>query len=148
MKALAAIIVALTLTACATAHREPAPAFRPALEAHLNAIAARDIDALIPTLTSGEALPMLAPTGHKWNTRQDFIDFHRAWFAAADNGRLEFEIVSVIESTDLAHALMRYRYSSIDAAGATQTSTAWLTLTFALEGGGWRLVFDQNTLIS
>jgi hypothetical protein len=28
-----------------------------------------------------------------------------------------------------------------------QDTVSWLALTFALEDGGWRLVFDQSTLI-
>jgi hypothetical protein len=47
----------------------------------------------------------------------------------------------------MGHALIRYRYSSKDESGSVRTTVSWLALTFALEGGRWRLVFDQNTLI-
>jgi ketosteroid isomerase-like protein len=125
-----------------------APAFRAALEAHLAAVSARNLDALIPTLTSGNKLTMIAPNGYKWDTRQQFIDFHREWFAEKDDGKFETEIVSVTESPALAHALIKYRYSSKDAGGAPQSTVSWLALTFALESGSWRLVFDQNTRIA
>ncbi len=124
------------------------PPFRPALEKHLAAVAARDMDALLPTLTGGNELTMIAPNGHKFDTRQQYVDFHRQWFAAKDDGKLDIiEIARVIESPALAHALVKYRYSSKDKDGKMQASVSWLALTFALENGGWRLVFDQNTLI-
>jgi ketosteroid isomerase-like protein len=124
------------------------PPFRAAAQAHLAAISARNMDALLPTLTSGDALTMIAPNGHKFDTRQQYIDFHKQWFAAPDEGKLEAQIVSVTESPALAHALIKYRYTSRDASGKQQSTLSWLALTFALENGSWRLVFDQNTLIT
>lgn len=124
-----------------------APAFREAVETHLSAVASRNMEALLPTLTADPELTMIAPDGSKFDTRQQYVDFHRQWFAAPDRGRFEFEIVRLVQSQRLAQALVRYRYSSADAAGAHQ-STAWLSLTFALEDGAWRLVFDQNTAIA
>jgi hypothetical protein len=53
--------------------------------------------------------------------------------------------VSVIESPALSHALIKSRYTAKDAAGKRQSRVSWLALTFALEKGNWRLVFDQNT---
>ena len=114
---------------------------------HLAAIAARDMNALLPTLTRGPDLTMIAPNGAKLDTRQQYVDFHRRWFAAKDDGRLESEIVRLIESPSLGHALIRSRYTSKGEDGRTQTSATWLALTFALERGTWRLVFDQNTAI-
>jgi hypothetical protein len=128
--------------------KSSAPPFRPAVEAHLAAISARNLDALLPTLTSSDALPMIAPNGHKFDTRQQYIDFHKQWFAAPDGGKLEAQIVSVTESPALSHALIKSRYTSKDAAGKPQSTVSWLALTFALENGSWRLVFDQNTAIT
>jgi ketosteroid isomerase-like protein len=125
-----------------------APAFRPALETHLAAISGRNLDALLPTLTRGNALTLLAPDGKKLDTRQQFVDLHRGWFASKDEGKWEGEIVRVIETPALSQALVRYRYSSRQPDGKLRISENWLTLTFALEDGGWRLVFDQNTPIS
>jgi hypothetical protein len=125
-----------------------APPFRPAVEAHLAALSARKMEALLPTLTSGSALPMLTPNGYKFDTRQQYIDFHKQWFAAPDDGKLEAQIVSVIESPALSHALIKSRYTAKDAAGKQQSRVSWLALTFALEKGSWRLVFDQNTPIT
>jgi len=91
---------------------------------------------------------MIAPNGYKFDTRQQYIDFHRQWFATKDDGKFDvIEIARTIESPALGHALVKYRYSSKDQTGKTQATVSWLALTFALEKGGWRLVFDQYTLI-
>jgi hypothetical protein len=92
------VIGSLLLTpahAATAASKTAAPPFRPALEAHLAAIVARDLNALVPTLTSGNELAMIAPNGFKFDTRQQYIDFHKQWFAAPDGGKLEPQIVSV-----------------------------------------------------
>jgi ketosteroid isomerase-like protein len=123
------------------------PSLREAVEGHLAAIARRDLGALLPTLTEGKELTMIGPDGRKWDTKEQYVEFHRGWFAAKDDGKLEPTIVRVIEAPALGHALIRYRYRSRAASGQTQTTVAWLALTFATEHGRWRLVFDQNTLI-
>lgn len=132
----------------ARAQEETQP-FVPALEAHLDAVAAHDMDALLPTLTSGEKLTMITPEGDRLTTTQQYVDFHREWFAAGDDQEeLDFEVVNVVESPELSHALMRIHYVYTDPAGDRQNYTGWLTLTFALEDGRWALVFDQNTGIN
>ena len=123
------------------------PVFRTALDAHLAAISTRNLDALLPTITDGKNLPMISPSGYKFDTRQQFVDFHRQWFAADDKGKLDFEVVQVIETPKLAHALVKYRYTSTGKDGKIQSKDNWLALTFALENKSWRLVFDQNTAI-
>jgi hypothetical protein len=142
MNKAAAVIATVALAGCATI--EP-PAFRPAVDAHLKAIASRDIEALLPTLTLGDRLTMIAPNGFRWDTRQQYVDFHRQWFATPDGGKLDYEIVDTVESPALSHALIRYRYAT---SAQPESDPTWLTLTFALEEGAWRLVFDQNTSIS
>lgn len=125
-----------------------APPFRAAVQTHLDAIVARDMDRLLPTLTQGGDLTMIMPGGVTLETRQQYVDFHREWFATQDEGRLEPVIVRVVESPTLGHALVRYRYSAKDPTGKPHTIVSWLALTFALEDGRWGLVFDQNTPIS
>ncbi len=136
------VLMAILLGACS-----PPPPLRPAVEAHLAAVSARNMDALLPTLTDGENLFMITPNGHRFDTRRQYIDFHRQWFASNDGGKLEPEIIRIIETPGLGHAFIRYRYSFKDVAGKEQSMESWLALTFALENSSWRLVFDQNTLI-
>lgn len=142
-------VTAALLAVCATVHAASPPEgtpFHAAVQDHLAAIARRDLAALLPTLTEGKELTMIGPDGSKLDTREQYLDFHRAWFAAKDEGKLEPEIVRTIETPGLGHALIRYRYSAKGPSGPVRT-TAWLALTFAREHGRWRLVFDQNTLI-
>src|SRR5262245_4583933 len=142
----AASLLAGSLAGCvAVADTAYAPPFRPAVETHLSAIASRNMEALIPTLTTGEDLVMIAPNGMKWETRQQYVDFHRQWFASPDGGKLNYEIVSTVESPQLSQALVRYTYAT---AAQPKSDPTWLALTFALEDGAWRLVADQNTSIS
>jgi ketosteroid isomerase-like protein len=126
---------------------QSSPSFRSAVEAHVAAVARRDMDALLPTLATGDDLVMIAPNGFKFDTRRQYIDFHREWFATNDAGKLDPEIIHLIESPSLGHALIRYRYTSKNSSGTAQVIVSWLALTFALEQGAWRLVFDQNTAI-
>ena len=91
-----------------TVNTQSSPAFRTVLETHLSAISGRNMDALLPTITGGKDLPMIAPNGFKFDTRQQYVDFHRQWFATKDQGKLDFEIVRVIETPALAHALVKY----------------------------------------
>lgn len=148
-RALAATM--LLAPACAPAqspYEAGVPPLRGAVETHLAAIAVRDTTALLPTLTRGDTLTMIAPNGFKLDTRQQYLDFHRQWFATKDDGRYEAEIVRLVESPALGHALVKYRYRFKNSNGQPETIDAWLALTFALEDGAWRLVFDQNTALT
>jgi ketosteroid isomerase-like protein len=138
------LLVALAITASACAST---PSLRRAVEAHLQAVRTRNLDALLPTLTGGSDLRMIAPSGFQSTTRAEYVDFHRRWFASNDNGRFDPEIVHLVESPRLGHALIKLRYRATAPTGAVQDVMSWLALTFALEDGRWRLVFDQSTLI-
>jgi hypothetical protein len=136
------VALASYLSACAST-----PPLRPAVETHLQAVRTRNLDALLPTITTGSDLRMIAPDGSQSTTRAQYVDFHLKWFATNDNGRFDPEIVHVVESPRLGHALIKLRYRSTAPTGAAQEAVSWLALTFALENGAWRLVFDQSTLI-
>jgi len=138
------LLVALAIhpSACAST-----PPLRPAVETHLQAVRTRNLEALLPTITGGSDLQMIAPSGVQCTTRAQYVDFHRQWFASHDNGQFDPEIVHLVESPRLGHALIKLRYRATSPTGAVQDVVSWLALTFALEDGAWRLVFDQSTLI-
>lgn len=135
------VALAIDLSACASS-----PPLRPAVEAHLQAVRTRNLEALLPTITAGRDLWMIAPNGFQSTTRVQYVDFHRQWFASNDNGRFDPKIVHLVESPRLGHALIKLRYRATAPTGAVQDTVSWLALTFALEDGAWRLVFDQSTL--
>ncbi len=139
---LSAMLAMFVLSACSP-ETSARPDFRPALDAHLAAIAARDINAYQSTITDGEGLYLIFPDGGALPTREKVVGFHTDWFADP-NWVLEPEIANIIEGVDMATALLKYDYR--DTPEGVPRS-AWLLLVFKLEGGEWRLVHDQNTRI-
>jgi hypothetical protein len=141
---IALFLVALAIypSACAST-----PPLRPAVETHLQAVRTRNLEALLPTLTGGGDLRVIAPSGVQSTTKAQYVDFHRQWFASNDNGQFDPQIVHLLESPRLGHALIKLRYRATAPTGAVRDTLSWLSLTFALEEGSWRLVFDQSTLI-
>jgi ketosteroid isomerase-like protein len=139
-------MVAATLAAAGVAAGAAEPSLRATAQAHLTAIEARDLDALLATVTSHEKLTLLFPDGSEFATRKQYVDFHEQWFA--DRAwHFHGEVVDVIETAQLGHVLARYTYESPGKDGKVEAKNTWLALTFAKEDGRWRLVFDQNTRI-
>jgi len=136
------IPLAISASACTST-----PPLRHAVEMHLQAVRTRNLEALLPTITAGNDLRMIVPDGVQYTTRAQYVDFHRRWFASNDNGRFEPEIVHIVQSPRLGHVLIKLRYRATTPTGAVQDTASWLALTFALEDGDWRLIFDQSTLI-
>ena len=130
----------------AAAAADSACSLRETVTEHLRAVEARDLSALLETITAGEALPLLFGDGRKLDTRREFVALHEAWFAD-DSWRMQMRLESLIETAELGHALVRYRYTWRRDDGAKAQRESWLTLLFALEDDCWRLVFDQNTPI-
>ncbi len=140
------ILMVVLLGACNPPENPDIPPFRPAVEAHLAALKAHDMEALMPTLTSGNSLLMMDDSGIRSETLQEYIDYQRQWFASNVGSTIEPEILDVMESPAFGHALVHYRYSTPGPAGETQTLESWLTLTFDLENGSWRLSMRSETL--
>lgn len=130
-------------------HPEPsngAP-LRATLDAHLAAIQARDLDALLATVTSGPRLTLILPSGTVLSTRDEYRQLHVEWFAEKD-WRMIFEVLEVRELGDAGVGLVKYQAQALQPDGSFQTRReALLSLVFAREAGSWRLVFDQNTVI-
>jgi ketosteroid isomerase-like protein len=143
MRSLLLMLACATLAACA-APAPQRPDFRAALDAHLGAIAAKDLAAFAPTLTSRDDLMVIFPNGETIETTAGVVDFHREWFAD-DQWRMDPEVVKIIEGDDLSTALLKYAYRD---APDGEPRSSWLVLVFKLENGEWRLVHDQNTKIT
>ncbi|MCA8887508.1 MAG: DUF4440 domain-containing protein [Parvularculaceae bacterium] len=141
MRVVAGLVSLLLVSACAQS--APRPDFRVALDAHLGAIAAKDLDAFTPTLTSRDDLMVIFPNGSVIETTQGVVDFHRDWFAD-DQWRMDPQVVKIIEGDDLSTALLQYDYRDTPDG---EPRSSWLVLVFKLEDGQWRLVHDQNTKI-
>ncbi len=141
------VLFALILTGCASTYgprrAEPTPQLQGTIQAHLDAIQNRDLDTLLDTITTGERLTLIFPDGTLYETRAEYVAFHKEWFADP-NWTMTFEPIRTVESPGLATVLLRTTYEDDGPASRRQ---GFLALTFADGGDGWRLVMDQNTRI-
>ena len=143
LAALACLVLAAGCAAPADEAPAAAPeAFAAVAEAHVAAIAARDLDALLETITEHDSLTLVFPDGTTLHTRQQYVDFHAAWF---DDPAWTMDVRPVARVVRPGLAIAHLRTTYTDAAGPRD---AVLALTFADEGGAWRLVFDQNTRVA
>lgn len=137
-------MIALASLAIVSCTREtPRPDFRTALDAHLAAIQARDLDAFKATLTKDATLYTIFPNGEALTTTADAVLLHESWFKEK-NWQWDGEVVRIIEGADMATAILKYEYRDMPEG---EPRWAWLALVFKLEDGEWRLVHDQNTRI-
>ena len=141
------LFLPLVLTGCVSTygprHAGPSPRLEATIDAHLAAIQNRDLDALLDTVTRGERLTLIFPDGTLFETREQYVAFHQEWFSDPD-WTMTFEPIRTVESPGLATVLLRTTYEDDGPASRRQ---AFLSLTFADGGDGWRLVLDQNTRI-
>ena len=135
------MVLAVSIAACAPAK---APPLKPTLDKHIAAIMNRDFDSYTQTISKGETLPLIFPDGTLLESRAEVADFIKTWFAMP-GWRTALEPVSQIVGKDLAVVLLKTSYRDTPD-GADRY--AYLTLTFQLQDGQWRLVQDQNTRIT
>ncbi|MFF9348054.1 YybH family protein [Streptomyces sp. NPDC014734] len=117
--------------------------FTTALEHHLAAIDARDLDAYMETVHD-EATCIL-PDGRTVTGAEDVRAFHRDWFRDPD-WTMGTELTGSVVQDDTAVAVLRVDYRDLDAEGEPYRLSYLLGLVFARTDGRWLLVHDQNTL--
>ncbi len=116
--------------------------FHDALEQHLGAIRARDLDALGATLAGD--LVLVQSNGRTVRGSREFLALHRDWFQS-DRWSIETSAVETFVAGDLGLAVLRLIYEEPREGGPGIREESVLTLAFRREQGGWRMVFDQNT---
>ncbi|MBI1188792.1 MAG: DUF4440 domain-containing protein [Alphaproteobacteria bacterium] len=147
-RALAALPLAgLAVAAAADADAAIPGSYDWAVRRHLDAVQARDLDALARTLTNRDELILILPNGVMTRTKAEYIAFHREWFAAS-TWRIEFEELWAQTTLGIGQSLFRTRYVDQHTDGSPYESSAYLTLTFRREGTDWKLWHDQNTRIA
>lgn len=119
------------------------PDFDEAVRRHIASITNRDIAAFRSHLTRGNTLHTIVQSGHAFTTPAELIAIHEEWFKDPD-WTWEGELVHKVVGSDVAMALIKYRYRA--RADAEPFST-WLVYVFRLEDGEWRIVHDQNTAV-
>lgn len=140
------IVLTPLVASCATVPGPTAPSFQLQVERHITAIEARNLNEIEATITAGEDLLLILPSGKMSRTRADYMTFHRSLFGN-DQWAMTFEPVHLQTTGDYGHALYRVTFDG-DGAGPASPSPAFLSLGFRLENGEWRLVHDQNTAIT
>lgn len=139
-------------------HAKPAPAdeivpanvdgadFESLLQRHINAIQTRDLKAYAATITRGDTLYLVLPTGKLIPNRSGVLDYHRQWFADT-SWRMRFERLRTTVGEDSAIVFFHTIYDGNDDDGKPMHSEGYLTMIFRREAQGWALIHDQNTRI-
>lgn len=121
--------------------------FQQALEAHLDAITRRDLDAFAATLARSDELTVILPNGTRFKGYDRVIDMHSAWFADPD-WRMEAELLHTVERDAMALAVLLVTYDDLDQQGQPYQLRYYLSLVFTQAGADWLLIHDQNTPIA
>lgn len=135
-------ILFLILAGCG----EPEPdvaGFEATLNKHVSAIQNRNLDDIEATITTGTNLDLIFPGGKHTETRAEYLDFHKNWFAEPE-WSMKMEKVRQSVGQDMAYALFKSSYTDSEK-GKSITRTNWLSFTFKKEGAKWALIADQNT---
>ncbi|WP_433290594.1 YybH family protein [Actinoplanes sp. CA-030573] len=116
--------------------------FAEAVEAHLAAVSARDLDGYLKSVHDDVSLVL--PNGRLIEGREAISEFHREWFGDPD---WSWELSRLRTATvgETGMALCQVAYHDLDAEGRPYTMRYLLSLTFAQVGGDWLLLHDQNT---
>src|SRR5689334_12514546 len=93
--------------------------FDATLAKHIAAVKARDLPALEATLTRGPDLTLILPNATRTTTRQEFIDFHKDFFADK-SWTMTFEPVAKTVAGDMAVVTLRTHWE-----GPDEGKTVW-----------------------
>ena len=140
MRHLAIIAAGIGITAC-TAPAADVPDFDAALNAHIQSIYDRDLNAYTQTISTRDPLPLILPNGTMLTTRQQSIDLHKEWFSDP-NWVQKQDVIYTHVNGEMAYATIRYSYQDTTKGEPRYT---YLGLVFEVQGGTWRLIHDQNT---
>jgi len=121
--------------------------FDAALETHLLAIEKRDWAGFDSTLTESDTLTFVLANGKFSKTKADFKKATQAWLADPD-WSWNYQVLSTNSDTNTGVAVLNVQYTDKNEAGIEYKLHYLLSLVFSKERGGWRLVHDQNTLVS
>lgn len=149
MHARAAIVALLLAASGAAIAIKPPPnqSLSHAVGRHLDAINARDLDALLATVTKHPIMTTILPDGRVLETREEYRKLHVAWFAER-GWRMNFKVQDITQYGDVGIARVKYDSQVRNKNGRyISKRVALLSLTFRREEGAWRLVYDQNTVI-
>lgn len=113
-----------------------------AIDRHLEAIAARDLDGYAATLHDDVVLVL--PTGTTFVGKAAVVDFHREFFADEDWTQILAEKNRTV-GEHIASALFEADYTDVDPAGEPVHERYLVGLVFTRVDEEWLLLHDQCT---
>lgn len=115
--------------------------FRAALDEHLGALRARDVDRFAATL--GDDVCVVDGAGAITRGTAAVLHSHAEWFADAAPWRFDYTVLLARETATSGLALIEATYRQTP---ESDPSRFLLSLVFERDAGGaFRFVFDQNT---
>ena len=122
-----------------------ATTFQQALQRHLTAIQAHDLDTFLDTIANDGTLTLILPDGSYLDDYEEIVELHKEWFAD-QQWKMTTELVATHESAEMASALSLVTYADVDEEGQPVELQYFLNLLFAKQGNKWVVVHDQNTI--
>ncbi len=107
----------------------------------------RDWAAFESTLTTAPTLSFVRPNGRFTGSTTDFREALQGWLADGD-WHWSLRIVGSSTNAHTGVAVPEVDYRDKDEQGAEYRPHYLLGLVFSKEAGGWKLVHDQNTLLT
>lgn len=163
MKISVIAISLLLLSACIhTEHKEkPVPedqkvsqlentkAFKEALRQHLDAVSAKDIDAVKKTLPpSNESMHLILPNGTQMNTAGEFIKMHDDWFKDTSTAwTLNFSIKYAYANGNLGYALVEGMLEEPNRNGKPYFHKMHVSYVLEKINGKWLVIKDHASTI-
>jgi hypothetical protein len=92
-----------------------------------------------------EDIILIMPNGTLIREKEEFIDLHKNWFADND-WDLNYKILNIEESKEIAYALVTIDYKDCDAERNIIKMNYYLNLIFRKQDEKWLLIHDQNTV--
>jgi uncharacterized protein (TIGR02246 family) len=122
-----------------------ATTFQQALQRHMTAVEARDLDTFLDTIANDGSLTLILPNGSYLDDYEEIVELHREWFAD-EQWQMTSELVATHESAEMASALSLVTYTDVDEEGQPIEFQYFLNLLFAKQDNKWVVVHDQNTV--
>jgi len=104
----------------------------------------KDLDKFLSTVKL-EDIVVIMPNGTLISGKEEVFEIHKNWFADND-WDLNYRILSIEESTEMAYALVMIDYKDCDVEGNIIKMNYYLNLIFRMEEEKWLLIHDQNTI--
>lgn len=112
---------------------------------HLTAIENRNLENLINTVNRDEVI-LILPSGKYSNSFEEYKIVNKKWFED-ETWEIDYQIVEKNIVEDIGIVLTKITYQNVTENKKNNVFSYYLTLVFEWKNYGWKLIFDQNTLI-